>query len=595
MADSPQRDTEGPVRVTVLSAGAPVGDKVKLYQVEVRRTVGAIPTAVLVVEDGDMPTGDWALANAQTFAPGTEITVKAGYADTEEVIFKGVVVKLGARISGENVSRLHVHCQDKAVKMTVGRRNANYVDQTDSAILGKLVSAHGLSSDVDTTDIQYGELVQYYCSDWDFLVSRAEVNGLLVIANDGKLEAKAPKTSGPAALKVTWGMDLIEFQAEVDARGQYASVEAVSWDPKTQAIVQATATPQKLNAQGNLEAKKLSEVLGLDKFILQSPTAMTDATLKAWAKAQQVRAGLSRIRGRMKFQGSAKARLGTLIEVAGVGERYNGAVFVTGLEHSIIDGGWFTEVEFGLAGDWFAGRADVVAPAAAGWLPGAEGLQVGVVLKLDGDPAGENRVQVDVPVLNAATQGVWARLMQFQASKGFGAFYLPEVGDEVVLAYFNHDPSNPVILGSLYSSNRTPPYAFAQENNTKALVTRSKSKIEIDDKDVVITITTPANNKVVISDKDKSILLSDQHGNKVTLDASGIALDSPKDITLTAQGAISLKASTSISLTAQADLSAKGMNVTAEAQVAFTGKGSASAELSASGQTTVRGAMVMIN
>ena len=50
-----------------------------------------------------------------------------------------------------------------------------------------------------------------------------------------------------------------------------------------------------------------------------------------------------------------------------------------------------------------------------------------------------------------------------------------------------------------------------------------------------------------------------------------------------------------ISLTSQADVQAKGLNVTCQGQVAFTGKGAASAELSASGQTTVRGAMVMIN
>lgn len=595
MAVSPQHDTEGPVRVTIQAGGQALGDDVKLYLVEVRRAVGAVPSAHFVIADGDMPTGDWPLANAKTFEPGTAVTIKAGYADSEDVIFKGVVVRLGARISGENTSRIHVHCQDVAMKMTVGRRNANYVDATDSDIIAKIARRNGLGCDVDTTAPKYGELVQYYCSDWDFIMSRAEVNGLLPIARDGKLEVKAPQTSGPAALKVTWGMDLVEFQAEIDARGQLSSVETVAWNPKTQAIVQATAGPQTLNAQGNLKAAALSKVVALDKFTLQSATPLDPEALKAWAKARQVKAGLARIRGRMKFQGSAKAKVGGLIELAGVGERYNGSVFVGGLTHEIVDGGWFTEVEFGLHGDWFAERPDVVAPAAGGWLPGAEGLQVGVVIKLDGDPKGEQRVQVKTPVLNPETPGVWARLLQYYASKDFGAFYLPEVGDEVVLGYFNNDPSNPVILGSLYSSNRAPPYAIEKENNTKALVTRSKSRIEIDDKEVVITITTPGKNKVVISDKDKSILLSDQHGNTVTMNASGIALDSPKDIKLTAKGAISLSAGAAISLTAQADLTAKGLNVTAEAQVAFTGKGSASAELSASGKTTVRGTMVMIN
>lgn len=595
MAISPQLNSDGPVRIAILSNGEPVSDSVQCHSVRVQRAVGTIPTARLVLEDGRMPTGEWPVADDTTFEPGAAIVIKAGYGEDQDTLFDGVVVKLGMRISGENFSRLIVDCQDKATKMTLGRKNVNYVDQKDSDIISKLASGHGLTAEVDSTDVQYGELVQYYCTDWDFLVSRAEVNGLLVIADDGKLHVKAPQTSGEAILSVTWGMDLIEFHAEIDARGQLSSVEAVAWDPKTQATATATEGPATLNAQGNLKSGALAQVIGLGTFTLQTATVLEKTALTAWAKAQQVRAGLARIRGRMKFQGSAKAAVGTLIEVAGVGERYNGPVFVGGLEHEIADGNWLTEVQIGLPATWFAERPDLLAPGAAGLLPAADGLQIGVVIKLDGDPKGEQRIQVKVPVLSATTEGVWARLTQYYASKDFGAFYIPEIGDEVVLGYFNNDPSNPVILGSLYSSNRAPPYTITKENDIKSLVTRSKTKIEINDADKIVTITTPANNKIVISDKDKSILLSDQTGNTVTMNTSGIALASPKDIKLTATGSISLEATNAISLTAQADLTAKGLNVTAQANVAFTGKGAATAELSASGVTTVKGAMVMIN
>ena len=70
---------------------------------------------------------------------------------------------------------------------------------------------------------------------------------------------------------------------------------------------------------------------------------------------------------------------------------------------------------------------------------------------------------------------------------------------------------------------------------------------------------------------------------------------SPKDIKLTAQGGITLTATTGMKFDCQADIQAQGLNITAQAQVAFTGKGSATAELSAAGQTTVKGALVMIN
>lgn len=267
--------------------------------------------------------------------------------------------------------------------------------------------------------------------------------------------------------------------------------------------------------------------------------------------------------------------------------------------HEIRGGSWQTRAEFGLPArgiaDVAAGAAAAGAASAAGWLPGVAGLQIGAVARLEGDPAGAQRIQINIPVLRAQTNGIWARLLQSHASKGFGAVHVPDVGDEVVVGYFNDDPSNPVVLGSLYSSNRAPPYPLAAQNDIKALVTRSKARIEINDADVIVTIQTPAENQIVINDKDKSILLSDQHGNSISMDAAGITIGSANDIVMTAKGKITADADMAIALTATADLVASGLNVTAQAQVAIACTGNASAELSASGQTIVRGAMVMIN
>lgn len=245
-------------------------------------------------------------------------------------------------------------------------------------------------------------------------------------------------------------------------------------------------------------------------------------------------------------------------------------------------------VEFGLP---LAAKAGLggVAPAPA------EGLQVGVVTQLGGDPAGEQRIRVGLPLLQGPNETVWARLLQGQASDGFGAFLLPEVGDEVVVAYFDNDPSNPVVLGSLYSSRHKPPHALEAQNDIKAWVTRCGHRLEFDDKDKRVTLSTPANNRVVLSDEGQSIVLQDQSGNKVELHRAGITIDTPGDLRLTARGAITLDAVGALTIDARADVKLAGLNVVCDAQVGFSAKGTASAELSAVGLTTVKGAMVMIN
>lgn len=596
MSDSPALNSSGVIKLTIFSNGAQIDDSIAIVSVLVSNSINKIPQAKIVLLDGDMPEKDFPISNSDAFKPGSEIKINAGYGQDEETIFQGIIVKHGLKITGDNYSRLVIECRDKAVAMTLGRKSANYIDSKDSDIITKLISNYsGLSSDVQATATQFKELVQYYCSDWDFMLSRGEANGLLICVDDGKLTVKAPQVSGAPELKVTYGEDLIEFHADLDARNQLREVKSSSWDPKEQAVTEEQAAPQALNTQGDLAAADLAKVLNLPPFRLQTMATLEKTALQEWAKGQQLKAGLSRIRGRMKFQGSAKAKTGTQIELEGVGNRFNGNVYVSSVSHEISDGNWITEVDFGMSPDWFAEQRDLVAPSASGLLPGVDGLQIGVVKKLDEDPEGQCKIQVSIPLMQADTDGVWARLANFSASETFGAFFIPEIGDEVILGYLNNDPSNPVVLGSLYSSKRKPAYDLTADNFIKALVTKSKLKIEFDDDKKIITITTPGNNKVVLSDDGKSILLQDQNNNKVELNSSGIALDSPKDIVISAKGKITLDAVGEVGITSKADVKITALNINNSANVGFVAKGNASAELSASGQTTVKGAMVMIN
>jgi len=587
---------ESLVTVTLRSDDADVTAQFEVMSVHVQRAMNTIPFARIEMRDGDVAERKFPASDATTFRPGARIRIDAGYGKQQSTCFEGVVVKHGIRVGADNRSRLIIECRDQAVAMCVGRRNANYQDRKDSEIIATLIGSHGLSAQVAATTVTHKMLVQYYSTDWDFMLARAEASGALVVVHDGKVRVEPPQLAAPPVLELSYGEDLVEFEAEMDARTQLAKSQAVCWDPKTQAVLQGeAAAPAALNPQGDLDSSALAQVLNLDVFRLQTGAAATQESLTQWASSQQLKAGLARIRGHMKFQGSAAVLPGALIKVTGVGAHFTGQVLVSSVEQHLEDGNWTTTARFGMQPNWFTERTDVLAPAAGGLLPAARGLAIGVVLKLDGDPDGEHRVQVSVPVLEAHSAGIWARLATPHASDGFGAFCVPEVGDEVVLGYFNEDPSCPVILGSLYSSKRSPAHVLTATNDIKAIVTRCKSTLEFDETDKVITLTTPGRNKIVISDTTKSIVIHDQNDNQITLSPTGICMESPADITIKAQGRFAVDAVGPISLTSKADVKAVGLNVNCQAQVAFVGKGSASAELSAAGQTVVKGALVMIN
>lgn len=133
------------------------------------------------------------------------------------------------------------------------------------------------------------------------------------------------------------------------------------------------------------------------------------------------------------------------------------------------------------------------------------------------------------------------------------------------------------------------------EETKKGVIAKGKFILEFDSDKRVITITTPGNNQIVIYDDFNSILLQDQSNNKVKLSQDGISLDSPKDISISSRGKVIISAVGGVSIDSKADIEANAVNITHAAKAGFTAKGSASAEISASGQTSIKGSMVMIN
>lgn len=595
MADSPTKLGEGVVEVEILSDGSVIPETMQVRSLTVHRAFNKIPVAVIVIEDGDMPKQSFDHSDKDTFAPGAKITIRGSYKQNKQQIFVGVVVKHGIKISSENDTRLVIECKSEVLKLALSPHNVNYQNQKDSDIIVNLLGATSLRAKVDTTSTSYSELVQYNCTDWDFVMMRAEANAFLVNVQDDSIVVGKPVTSLSPVLTVEYGADLYDFSADIDAQSQVASVSSVAWDVKKQSVATGAGTFNSLSEQGNLDQKTLATAIGASAYRLQSDTILEPSALSDWASGQMLRSGLARVRGKMTIQGSATATVGSIIELKGVGERFSGKVYVSSIVHRIANGNWLTEVEFGLRAEMFSQAYSVKAPAASGLCAPAEGLHIGIVKRTDEDSSGEFRVQVSLPVLQAENDEIWARMAGFYSSSGVGAYFMPEIGDEVIVGYFNNDPSSPVVLGSMYSSKHSPPYKPDAENTKKAILSKQKILIEFDDDKKSLTLATPANNRIILDEESKSITLTDQNNNKVVLDDAGISLSGSKDISISAAGKVIIKAGSSLEMTASTDFKATGMNATVSASQALKTSGQVSAEISASGNTVVKGAMVMIN
>jgi Rhs element Vgr protein len=599
MADSPiHADVHAP-STTIYIDGTEVQGSIELISVSVKKEVNKVPYALVKFRDGSVEDETFENSESGDFIPGKDLKITMGYDSTEGTVFEGVITSHSIRvrrIGGATKSELTVKAHDKCLKMTVGRKSEYFKDKKDSDIITSLISKSGAAKTVEATTAQHKMMVHYDSTDWDFLLTRAEANGQLIVVEDAKVQVGKPEVSGSAVLALNFGKDVMEFQGDMDARPQLTAVESYGWDPSTLKVVKGASAEPSALGQGNITGKKLSEVAAPSTFEMRSPVPETAAVLKEWSNAKLQLSRLAKIRGTVTFPGSDKVKIGKLIELSGFGARFNGDAFISGLVHTFSEGNWTTTVTFGLSEKFFTETANVSTPVASGLLPGIQGLTIGKVKKIDADPDGEHRVQVDLPMVKESGDGVWARLTNPYASNKVGMFFYPEVGDEVIIGFLNDDPRFAIILGAVYGKKMAPPYTPDNKNMNKGFLTKSKLSFHFDDDKKVITIETPGKNKIIVSDDGKSIKLEDQNKNKISMESGGITLDSPKDINIKSKGAITLDAAKAVNIKAKGgDVKIEGLNVKAKASIAFAAEGAAKAELKASGQAIVKGAMVMIN
>lgn len=591
---SPSQTSSTVLTCSIKVNGSVLEDTIMVVSLEVNYKINRVPVAQIVIaENVDLEMGEFMIDDA-VFEPGKEIEVSVGYENSNTVVFKGLIIKNSLRANGQEATTIVLDCRSELIKMTLVKNNKVFIKQKDSDVISALISDAGLSATVDATDTQHAQLFQYHSTDWDFMLNRAEANGLYLFPNPTGIKVGAP-TFDSAVYTLTYGVDIIRADLVLDAQNQYNNVEAYSWDANKQEVVVSTSTEPAVNSQGNISTGTLKDVVGSPTYKQYAAGFVAKPELDAWTKGRIERARLSRIGGTVDSMGSADVSVGDIVELAKISQKFNGSAYVSGVRHTVSEGTWTTSLQLGLSNMPYYEEHELSDLAAGGLLPAVNGLVVGMVTKIHEDEESLGRVEIAVQLDGDATHKIWARLLSPYASNGFGAYFYPEVGDEVIVGFVNDDPRDAIIMGAVHGKNKAP-YTPDADNFIKGWVTKQKMKLTFDDEKKIITIETPGGNKAILDDDAKSITLQDMNSNKVTLSDSGIDLNTPKDVMIKATGKITLDGTGGVVVkSGGGDVKISGLNVEAAANIGATVKGNATAELSASGQTTVKGAMVMIN
>ncbi len=594
MASSPIISGNNLVAFTITSEGDPIPDTYGVMSVSIQQEVDKIAQAQITLRDGNPSKQLFEIADTDTFTAGNAIEISLGYGTDTVAIFSGEVTKQSIRVD-EGGTTFQLTCKDTLVKATTNKSNLVLEEALDSDAISQIATNLGVDNTITDTTVQKERIVQYNASDWDFIVSRAQRNGMAVVTDNGTLVVSAISVDDTPALELAYGRDIIEMDVELEAQDQLTSLSIKAWDMSSQEESSTDASEPTTNEQGDADESDLEAVTDATQT-LNTSVPMTEDESQQLSDAMLLRLRMSKYQGSIKFPGSADAKPNTLISLTGLGELFDGDAYVSGVTHTLSGGNWFTEVQIGMLPEFHEQKVkNTGALETKDSLIDVKGLQIGIVKNIYDSDETEYRVQVQIPILNDDTELIWARLSSFYASNGVGAFFYPEVDDEVILGFIDGNPAYPIILGSMYSSALPPPQSIDDANNyIKTLMTKSQLQLQFDDENVIMTMVTPNNNTMVISDQDQSITITDQNNNQIQMNADGITIQSQSAMTISASDDLTIQGS-SVTITADNDVTINGNGISASASDSATINGDSGCTISSSGNTNISGTAINLN
>lgn len=563
---------------TVKVEGEALPRSIQVLSIRVNNNLNKIPTAKIIIADGDTATATFEQSEGDLFRPGTTVEIYGGYHSEEELLFSGVMISQKIKLRKNGSGSLLITAKHPAYKMTLIPKYRLFTNKSDKEAIEDICGEHDIAIvELAESFGEHEQLVQNDCTDWDFMLMRSEMNAALLRLDEDGLSSISPDPNGEAVLTVTYGSTLMEADLEIDSRFQTAEVLAKSWSFTNQEIIEEESRFSDEPTASDTSVNDLADLNDSTSYDLVNSGQVGEAELLAISDSYRLKRHFSKIRGTLLFQGFPQLLPGDTIEILGMGSFFNGKVFISGVSHDITDGNFLTYCEVGIDPEFFSEKKshnNKIIP-----LPEVKGLRYGTVLQLEEDPEGENRILIHIPMMHPDGEGVWARVCTLDAGEGRGSFFLPEIGDEVVLGFVNDDPRHVAVIGMVHSSTKAPLLTASDDNHEKGFITRSKLQVLFNDETNTIDINTPNGNLVVLDEDQGGIIIEDENGNNITLSSDGVNISSCKDIILSAPG----------------DVSVEGSNVTVTADGNFKAEGSGGAEVSTGAVCTIKGSLVKIN
>ena len=513
---------------------------------------------------------------------GSEVKISADgwFTDQASSLVAGEVTSIEAsydRLLTKTIMRGY----DMSHRLHRGTRTETYRNVKASDIAATLASRLGCRvGTIDDSGVTFDYVAQINQSDWDFLSARAREIAFELTVEGGQLNFRrpTPATTGPSApegaepssTQLVFGHDLISFHPRITAVGQAGNIKVRAWDSKAKAVI-VGASPARA---GHVDLS--TSPAALSGAFPDATHAVVDRPVGSQDEADQVAAAGAEQLGSCAFEADGTAlgnpilRAGIAVNVSGLSDMFNGRYTLTQTRHTFEGGEYFTQI--GISGRRDRSLLGLTSSAVPASRPSASGPPIpGVVIGQvtdNNDPDGLGRVKVKLPWLSDNYESDWCRMSQLGAGPDSGAVWLPEVNDEVLLAFEFGDVRRPHVVGSLYNGQDKPRLGDGLFDSGKVkrrgFVSRAGHRLVfLDDSSQlgIALVSADGSCRVALDQTNGEIRVHCQGKITIETDQGDITVKSGGDLSLSAQGSLELKANTGINIETSGSVALKGSTI----------------------------------
>lgn len=526
-------------------------------------------------------------------------------------VIEGEITGIETHFSSQSQAPIVIRGYDVSHRLHRGRYNRSFQNMTDSDIIKRIASEAGIpTGTIDGSGGPHDYVFQENQTNMEFFRERAARNGFELFVQDGKLNFRKPAPGD--TLNLEWLRELHSFRVRVTSAEQVSSVEVRGWDYSTKKPIVSTANADSVitetqNGKGSRTSSSFKGKPSTPKMIVVDQPVFTSKEADTMAKALFNELGGEFVYADAKGEGNPKIRPGRLVKLDGMG-KYTGKYYVTETRHIFQNRLYHTE--FSVRGLRAGDLLTTLSPPLH--LQPGQTLLVGIVTD-NKDPKGWGRVKVKFPTLTEDHASNWARVVAPGAGHTRGIYWLPEINDEVLVAFEHGDMHRPYVIGGVWNGTDPTPRTIGDtvvggKVRLRVSKTRYGHQAWFVDEDkgsekrgYYIQTGTPPGHWFRLNDTEKFAEIETKGLHKLRLD------DSNKTISMTSTGDIQIKAGRTgmannisvnasvIEITGTTKITLKvGANKIEITQAGITIQGTL-VNVEATGLNTIKGSIVKIN